>query len=318
MKENVRRSADFARAIGLAVVYVLTAEMGLRIEAIGGHATLVWPPAGISVAAILLAGYRVVPGVALGAFAVNVYAGAPIWLALAIACGNTLEACLGSYALRRLARFRTKLEGLYQVLGLVVFAALLSTLVAATIGSVGLRLASKVTSEGWAEAWRTWWVGDALGVLVVAPLLLTLPGTSLAAVPLRRWVEVVALIAVVVACSVVVFLSGPSAFQGSKDDLRAQLPDLLYLIFPSLIWAATRFGLPGAARALFVVSGFAIYGTVTGSGPFVHETLGRSLFALQTFMAVVAVTALVLGAIVSDRAEAVRRREDFWRSCRMT
>jgi signal transduction histidine kinase len=296
--------------LALAAVYVLTAALGLRIEAVGGHATLVWLPAGIALSALLLLGNQILAGITLGAFTINLYAGAPFWLASCIAIGNTLEAWLGAFALRKLVRFRTRLSGLYQVLGLISLAALMSTVVAATVGSVGLVLAGKVTPAQWGNAWRTWWLGDALGILVVAPALLTMPGTSWSGIPLRRWAEFIALSVLTVAISSVVFLTGPTAF-ASVADLRSQVPALPYLTFPPLMWAAIRFGLPGAARAIVVVSGFAVYGTLAGSGPFVHETLGQSLFAVQTFVGVAAITALVLGAIVSDRAEAIRRREDF-------
>lgn len=311
MRERVRQPRDLARALGLALGYALTAAVGLHIEAVGGHATLVWPPAGIAVAVLLLAGDGVLPGIALGAFAINLYAGAPIWLALSIAFGNTLEAWLGAYALRRLTRFRRRLDGLLQVLGLIVLAALLSTLIAASVGSLGLVVASKVSAEAWGTAWRTWWVGDALGILVVAPLLLTLPERWRHTVSPWRWVEVVALSALLVLSCALVFLTESSVFLNRDGDLRAQIPGLPYLVFPSLIWAGIRFGLRGGARATFAVSAFAIYGTLAGRGPFVHETLGQSLLAVQIFVAVVAVTSLVLGAIVSDRTEAIRRREEF-------
>jgi signal transduction histidine kinase len=295
--------------LALAFVYTVTAALGLRIEAVGGHATLVWPPAGIALSALLLMGNPIFPGITLGAFAINLYAGAPLWLASCIAIGNTLEAVLGAYAMRKLVRFRDRLSGLSQVVGLIVLASLLSTLVAATIGSLGLLLAAKVSPGGWSEAWRTWWLGDSLGILIIAPLLLTIPGSSVAGIRWSRWLEVLGLIAFTIASCSIVFLTGPSAF--TTDDLRSQVPALPYLTFPPLIWAAIRFGLPGAARAIVGVSGFAIYGTFVGSGPFVHETLGQSLLAVQTFLGVAAITALVLGAIVSDRADAIRRREDF-------
>jgi signal transduction histidine kinase len=307
---NVGHLAVIGRALVLALVYGLTAALGLSIEAVGGHATLVWPPAGIALAALLLFGNRVFPGILLGAFTINLHAGAPLWLASFIAVGNTAEALLGSYALRRLVRFRTRLTGLYQVLGLILFAAVLSTLVASTVGAVGLLLASKVTAATWVDAWRTWWLGDALGILVVAPALLTLSTTSSTGHSLRRWLEIGALTLLTVASCSIVFLTGPSG-GSSIDDLRSQVPALPYLTFPPLMWAAIRFGLPGAARAIVIVSGFAVYGTVRGFGPFMHENLGQSLLAVQMFVAVAAITALVLGAIVSDRTDAIRRREDF-------
>jgi len=104
--------ADVGKIAVLASVYVVVAKLGLQMDAVSGFATLVWPPTGISLAALMILGRRLWPGVALGAFIVNVWTGAPIVVALAIACGNTLEALLGAYALRRSSGVDISLERL--------------------------------------------------------------------------------------------------------------------------------------------------------------------------------------------------------------
>src|SRR5881396_1152955 len=118
----------------LFVVYFSTAKLGLMMDAVSGFATLVWPPTGISLAALLLFGYRYWPAVLVGALATNLLAGAPALVALAIAAGNTLEALAGTYTLRRIPGFRTQLDRVRDVIAFLVLAALASTAVSATIG----------------------------------------------------------------------------------------------------------------------------------------------------------------------------------------
>src|SRR5438876_6921525 len=128
----------------LFVVYFSTAKFGLMLDAVGGFATLVWPPTGISLAALRLFGLRLWPGIALGAFLVNFSTGAPVLTAGGMALGNTLEALIGAYWLRRTNGFQTSLDRLRDVMGLIVFAAVLSTTVSATVG---------VSAWGWGAGW---------------------------------------------------------------------------------------------------------------------------------------------------------------------
>ncbi|HXN41601.1 MAG TPA: MASE1 domain-containing protein, partial [Myxococcaceae bacterium] len=100
--------------------YVVTARLGLLLDAVGGFATLVWPPSGIALAALLIGGYRLWPAIALGAVVVNAWVGAPLGVALGIAVGNTLEAYLGAYLLRRVAHFEIGLDRLRDAFALVL------------------------------------------------------------------------------------------------------------------------------------------------------------------------------------------------------
>jgi len=135
--------------------YFVTARLGLRLGAVAGFATLVWPPTGISLAALFLLGDALWPAVALGAFAVNIAAGAPLAVACGIATGNTLEALAGANLLR-LARFQPGLERVRDVLALVLLAALLSTLVSALIGVGSLWAGGVVHGSGVLAATQAW------------------------------------------------------------------------------------------------------------------------------------------------------------------
>src|SRR3954465_5363035 len=153
----------------LFVAYFVTARLGLLLGAVAGFATLVWPPTGISLAALYFFGLRLWPGVLIGALCVNLAVGAPAPVALAIASGNTLEAIAGAWLLRR-AGFEPKLDRIADVVWLILAAGIGSTAVSAVIGASSLRLGGIVSSDGFGHALRAWWIGDMLGDLEVAPL----------------------------------------------------------------------------------------------------------------------------------------------------
>ena len=286
----------------LFIVYVATAHLGLFFGAVAGFATLVWPPTGIALAALKLFGFSLWPAVFAGALIVNAIHGAPLPVAAAIACGNTLEAVAGAWLLGRV-RFQPRLDRVIDVLALVFAAAIASTAWSAFIGVGSLRLAGIVQAADTGRTLSAWWIGDALGDLVVAPLLFVFWARP----ALRRLPaivpEAVFLAAALVFCGGLVF---GNLFPGSMMLYRHP-----YLFFPLLTWAALRFGQYGAAIAVFLVSCIAIAGTVTGFGPFAQPVLADSLLALQAFMGVAAATALVLGAAIAERNRAVDARDEF-------
>ena len=285
------------------VAYMLTARLGLLVAPVSGFATLVWPPTGIALAALLLRGNRLWPAVLLGAVVANVWSGASFWVAAGIGIGNTLEAILAVALLERVVRIHPGLDRLVDVLGLVILAAGLSTTVSATIGVAVLRLAGVVEQGHFAETWRAWWVGDALGDLVVAPVILTWSRLGGLKLPLRRAVEALALVAVAVGLSCFVFLLGPPL---EPTPFRQA-----HVLFPVLIWAALRFGPRGGSATILLISVFAVWGTLAGHGPFIGETPDLSLLSLQIFMGVASITALVLAAASAERMEALRAEQEL-------
>jgi signal transduction histidine kinase len=282
----------------LAAVYIVAARAGLMMDAVAGFATLVWPPSGLALAALLVFGTRLWPGVLFGAVVANLVAGAPLPVALGIGIGNTLEAVLAVYALRRIPGFQISLERLADVIGLIVLAAGLSTTVSATIGVASLYLGGIVSAAQLGETWRAWWLGDVMADLLVAPVLLVWTGGPRTLGDPKRRLETLALGVAVVAASLLIF--GAAAGSPTPTGRFAQA----YLFFPLLIWAALRFGQRGAITTAFIVSVIAVWGTALGYGPFVRPALYQSLIALQAFMGVAAATFLVLGASVSDRRRA--------------
>ena len=294
------RFKHLAAVVALATIYVIVARLGLMMDAVAGFATLVWPASGISLAALLIFGFRLWPGIFIGAFVANAWAGAPWPAALGISFGNTLEAVVGAHLLLRVPGFRTSVDRVRDVLALIVLAAALSTAISATIGVLSLGLAGIVSRAEAREAWLAWWVGDVIADLIVAPLLLVMAAAPPPRLAMRRRLEALALIAVIVAVNVVIF-SSSSANEVTRIG-RA------YLVFPPLIWAALRFGQRGAVATTFLTAVIAVWGTALGEGPFARTELNESLLALQVFMAVVAATFLVLGASIAER---LRAEEDL-------
>jgi signal transduction histidine kinase len=282
----------------LALVYVIAARAGLMMDAVGGFATLVWPPTGLALAALLIFGPGLWPGIFAGAFIANLLTGAPLFVALGIGIGNTLEAVLAVYALRQIPGFQASLERLADVVGLILLAAVLSTLVSATIGVASLYLGGIVSAGQLRETWRAWWLGDLIADLLVAPILLVWSSGPRRLRDPKRRVEAVALGIAVVAASLMIF-AGPAGMPTATGKYAQA-----YLFFPLLIWAALRFGQRGAVSTSFVVSIIAVWGTALGHGPFVRPALHQSLIALQTFMGVATATFLILGASIAERRRA--------------
>ena len=299
------RVASIAMVLGTAAVYVVAANLGLRLALVADQVTLVWPPTGIALAALLVLGNRITPGIALGAFVANITHHEPVGTACGIALGNTLEAVVGAWLLRRVG-FDRALERLRHVLALIVLAALGSTVVAATIGVTSLCLGGVQPWNAFASLWWTWWVGDAMGDLVMAPVLLVWSCAPRSGWRPRRVAEGVALLGALVLVGVLVFVQPDGSWL-----ISAALP---YKIFPFVIWGALRFGQRGAVTVSCLAATIAILGAVQGWGPFSVGTPHENLVALQLFNAVVAISALLLGAAIAERDGAERRgASDFAR-----
>jgi len=282
------------------------------MDAVSDFASLVWPASGIALAALLMHGRALWPAVFIGAWIANVSAGASLLAACAIALGNTLEAVIGVTALQKtrwlgVERFEHTLSRLRDVWKFTLIAAVSSTTVAATLGVASLWWDGAVTTRTLWFTWRAWWVGDALGILVVAPLILVWTARPSFPLSTRRWAEAGCLFVALVLVNLAIFL-------GLVPVDRAGLFQQAYLVFPFLMWAATRFHQHGAASAAFISSIVAISATALGRGPFAHVELSDGLLLLQGFMGVVTVATLALASAVAERdrtmlALEIRQRE---------
>jgi signal transduction histidine kinase len=292
-----------AACLALAAVYFVTARVGLTLATVGRSVTLVWPPTGLALAILFMHGRHLWPGVALGAFAVNATTpDVPVLAALGMAIGNTSEALLGTALLRR-SGFEAGLRRVADVLRLVVLAGMVSTVPSAVLGTLSLWAAGVVPAGEALASLRVWWIGDLMGALIVTPLLFSARDLLGARPSRRRSLEAGVL-------SLATLALGVLAFRGSvpSSGVSYIAP---HTLFPLLLWAAIRFGPRGAAWANLTISAVSVWATVNHLGPFARPSLDESLLLLQTFMAMVVLTSLVLGAAAAERGDAVQAREDF-------
>jgi PAS domain S-box-containing protein len=283
------------RVGALAAAYVAAAKLGIELSVAHGVITPVWAPTGIAIAALFLFGPRLAPAVALGAFVANATSDASVAVSAAIAVGNTLEAVVGAEFLRR-AAVRPALDRVRDVLALVILAAAAAPVIAATNGVTALFVDGAVDSGAYASEWLLWWVGDAMGALIVAPLVLVWSTNPLRGLPARRLMEGALLVCALVAVSVFVFLAGYWHYP--------------HLIFPVLIWAALRFRQPGAVTGSFLVTAIAVAGAVDGSTPVTGRSNTEIVQILEGLLGVVAISLLILGAVLEERARAVAEVAD--------
>jgi PAS domain S-box-containing protein len=279
--------------VALAGAYFVAARVGLSLAFVNASATAVWPPTGIAIAALLLFGRRLWPGVTAGAFLANLLnSGAP-GVSAGIAAGNTLEAVIAATLASRWANGARAFERAPDIFCFAALSVALAAPVSATIGVSSL-LAGGLA--GWAEAasiWLTWWLGDVAGAIVVAPLLLLW-----AAEPVPRWsgpglAEAAALLFSAVLAALVVF--------GGWSPLATKDYPLEFLCLPVMLWASFRFGPREAATCAALIAGIAIRGTLADLGPFARWSENASLLLLQSFMGVLAITGTVVGALVAER-----------------
>jgi signal transduction histidine kinase/uncharacterized MnhB-related membrane protein len=278
---------------GVALAYLAAARFGLSLAFGTKQVTAVWPPTGLALAVLLAGGRGLWPGVALGAFAANALADEPLTAAAWIAAGNTLEAVVGAALLRRVEGFELSLGRAVDVLALALLGAGLSCAVSATLGVLALVAHGLVPAAAALPVWRVWWVGDALGDLVFAPFLLTALAGGRPGWRGRRLLELGVLLAGLAAASWLVFAS---ELLGAAQGFQAE-----YAAFPFLIWAALRFGQREVAGASMLVSGVALWGALHQRGPFSAGTQDQRLLLLDVFIAVTSLTALLMGAVSSER-----------------
>lgn len=270
----------------VGVAYYVGARLGLTLSLVERNVTPLWPPTGIAVAAFLLVGRWLWPGVAVAAFAVNLPISEGPLPAAVTAAGNTLAPLVAAVLLGSVG-FRRQLDRRQDALWIVFLGALASMLLSATIGAGTLVVSGAISSDELLSAWAVWWTGDAMGVLTVAPFLLCLPlFRELPAWSPARWLEALTILAV--AAAMITW--------ATQTQVRA-----LYLIPPVVGWAAWRLQLRGAAPVALVVSLIATRSAARDDGPFAHETLFEQMFTLQTFNACVALTSFFLAALVTER-----------------
>ncbi|MFS8978273.1 MASE1 domain-containing protein [Cupriavidus necator] len=272
----------------VALAYFAGAKLGLAYAVVGGAVSLVWPSSGIALVALLVLGFAVAPGIAIGSVLANLSVGVPLPVAAVIGLGATVAALTAATLLNRVARFRITLDRIKDVIVFIVLAATVSTAVSALIGATALLGGGLVPVTEYSAAILKWWLGDMMGVLVLAPPLLgllTYPNPVRSA---KHAVEACGLTVATLWVSYLIFGATELAGHGYYPAALA--------IFPFTIWAALRFDHLGTSLSTLIVSIVAIWGTTHGTGPFAAEAPVDSLVRWCAFANVVAVTGLLLVA----------------------
>jgi PAS domain S-box-containing protein len=282
-----------AENIALAAVYVACGNFGLALASIHPSASAVWPPTGVALAALLVGGYKLWPGVFLGAFLVNTGAEGTLATSIAIAGGNTCEALVGAWLTNRFAGGLKAFERTGTFFPFVLLAGVVSTMVSPTIGVTSLCLGGFASWSRFHPIWLTWWLGDMVSNFIIAPLLLIWISGGFPRLDRRQLLEAGGLVLTLVLVGLAVFTGGtPSGSSGYP---------LTYLALLPVLWGAFRFGARGAAGAAFLMNGLALWGTLRGLGPFAVQDPNESLLFLQAFTGTSALTAVALALSIAER-----------------
>ena len=246
-------AAEVAVVTGL---YYGAARAGLHLAYLHGSVTALWPPVGVGIAALVIGGPALWPGIVAGDLLAADFS-TPFGTVVGQTIGNTLEVVVAAVLFLRLAGRRTDLERVWDVLALVI-CAIIGTLISATFGVVSLRAGHVIRATEVGSVFRTWWLSDFSGALVFAPLLLVWASRRSWRIPRLKVAEGALLLAILI-----VLIEVPSQ------------QDVPYIVCPVLLWAALRFGAAGAATTVAIVSALTVWNTAQGSGPFVRTSITR-------------------------------------------
>ena len=298
-----RNLTTFTRVVMLIALYFVGGLLGNATSFLSGSVALVWPPAGIALAAILLFGYRFWPGVALGAVLFSFTNGIPLgFFTLGTAIGNTMGAIACAFLLKKFTTFDNAMGRTRDVIGYIVLACFLGTTVNAVFNVVSLAYTGAVAWDDIFAAALVWWVPNALAALVVAPVIIIWATPSA-----TRWNA--RLIAEAVTCGAGL-VGGTLISFNSWFAYGIQNYPLAYLPFPFLVWSALRFGPRGATAGTLLVAAMAIHSLLRGGGPFVTNTETDSLMLIGSYIGVLAVTNILLAAATAERRAAERAVSD--------
>jgi len=289
-----------ATVAGLAVVYFVAGKLAY----VQASATAVWLCTGIAIAALLVFGYRVWPGILIGAFLVNVTTTGSLTTSIAIAAGNTLEGLAGCYLVNRFPHGKEAFARAQDIFKFALLAGMLATTVSATIGVATLAEGGFADWAAFGSIWCRWWLGDAMGAVLVTPLLLLWWENPRLTWTRDQITELAFLVLGLFSTAWIVF-GEPFHSELRNSELRNY--PFEYLCIPFLVWAAYRFGRRKAATALCALAALATWGTLHGFGPFARESRNTSLLLLQAFMGITAITTLALAAEVSEHRRAEER-----------
>jgi signal transduction histidine kinase len=298
-RRAVLTSAFFVKLTTVFLAYFVAGKLGQATTSIrSSNLGPVWPAYGIALASLLAYGIDVWPGIAASAFVVAISSVSPL-AALGQASGATLAAATGTIMLRRIPKFDPSLSRLRDALGLIVLGAFGSALLSSSIGILSLYATGIQPYSGLRSAWLIYWLGDSTGVLLVTPLVFTLPGLWRLR-SRKSTIELAALLTLLTGACFVIF--------GDLPLIPIRLDVLAFAVLPFVMWGAINFRTGGATLSVFLIASLATVLTALGSGPFAGSTPFVNAALLDLLFAVLAVSGLTLAAVITERETALTER----------
>ncbi|XPV77568.1 MAG: MASE1 domain-containing protein [Desulfovibrio sp.] len=294
IKNNVllKNTSSFLVIPVIGVLYFVGAWAGLFLSTVENNVTLVWPPTGIALAALFAFGIRIWPSIVIGVILTNLYTESPLEFLFYILVGNVLVIVAAWWLLTR-NRFFLSMTKVRDVIVFVLVGAFVPSLTSSLIGTLGLYNAEMIPITAAVSIWWSWWCGDAMGILIFAPVFLSWLASSRQFSLTEHWIEIVLILVVTFLLSCVVYWIGDG-----EDRLGFSMP---FVVFPCIIWAALRLDLRVVTLVVLTSSLCAFFGTAQGFGPFSSMNVNEGIFFLHGFLVVVVVTSLILSAIISER-----------------
>jgi len=289
--------------LAMALCYFVAARLGLMMALEPGVVTAVWPPSGIALAGLLLFGFRILPGIWFGCFAIHYYAfvvadpSDPLISVIlggaVISTGNTLAACLGCLLIKYFSSSANFLRSISNTIKFIIISAPLSCIVAASVGITTLLIGGSVQPQNFWEYWLTWWLGDTTGVILFTPLILAYWYKPALKYSNKDKIGITVLLLLLIVLSEAVFIG-----------FFIPLTEYPFSFLPLsvLVFSAYLYGPRGATLGCFLLGVIAVIGTVLGNGPFALTELNSGLLMLQTYLAVAVTCSLVLATVNEEMA----------------
>ena len=285
---------DLLPLAGLALLYMLLAKFVLDFFADYGVVSIVWPPSGLALAALLLGGKKFWPGVFAGALAGNVLAGSSAGVSALIACGNTLEALTGAWLLNGFKFFDPSLT-LPRHYPRLALAAAACAAVSAAIGVSSLYVSGVLPAPAVAHNLLHWWQGDLLGMMLITPLMLVWRHIPLDWLRRERLAETLL-------CFGLAFLFGQAIFLEWFRDQLGRMPGFWMFLF--FAWAAVRFGRHGVLLVMAMTMIQGLLGLVWNLGYFGAYSQQPGLLNFWFYLLVLSTVGLSLALFVYERNQA--------------
>lgn len=268
-----------------AVLLFTAAKVGYSFALYKDLVSLIWPPAGIALALVLVYGYRILPGIAIGSIILSISNGSSFIFAAGSLVSQIAEPAFGAFLLSKFG-FDRRISKISDIVKLILLGAVAAPLIIASLETFTICISANIQVYNCFNIYFGSFMGNAMGIVVMAPFMLAWPGTKFSDYNIKQYLEFFGMALGLLAITFIVY--------GNYFIAHDSKP-LAYLVFPFIIWASLRFEVKGASTAIFLISVIAAVGTVKGFGPFGDSSVYYGLFYLYVFLAATSITALILG-----------------------